>query len=89
VEAGRFGGAEQRPLGVLLDAFHEEVSAQKLWYAILEAQVETGNPFMLYKDAANGTYPSRMAYHSFCAEIVRLARPSFSYFSKSALNSSP
>lgn len=27
--------------------------AQKLWYAILEAQVETGNPFMLYKDAAN------------------------------------
>lgn len=34
------------------------ISAQKLWYAILEAQVETGNPFMLYKDAANGTYPA-------------------------------
>jgi ribonucleotide reductase alpha subunit len=29
------------------------VKAQKLWYAILEAQIETGNPFMLYKDAAN------------------------------------
>lgn len=29
------------------------VQAQKLWYAILEAQTETGNPFMLYKDAAN------------------------------------
>lgn len=28
--------------------------AQKLWYAILEAQIETGTPFMLYKDAANG-----------------------------------
>jgi ribonucleoside-diphosphate reductase subunit M1 len=28
--------------------------AQKLWYAILEAQIETGGPFMLYKDAANG-----------------------------------
>ena len=27
--------------------------AQKLWYAILEAQIETGNPFMVYKDAAN------------------------------------
>lgn len=27
--------------------------AQKLWYAILEAQTETGGPFMLYKDAAN------------------------------------
>ena len=29
------------------------IKAQKLWYAILEAQVETGTPFMLYKDAAN------------------------------------
>ena len=29
------------------------MEAQKLWYAILEAQIETGNPFMLYKDAAN------------------------------------
>ncbi|KAJ7079738.1 ribonucleotide reductase alpha subunit [Mycena belliarum] len=29
------------------------IPAQKLWYAILEAQVETGGPFMLYKDAAN------------------------------------
>ena len=30
--------------------------AQKLWYAILEAQIETGGPFMLYKDAANRKY---------------------------------
>jgi ribonucleoside-diphosphate reductase subunit M1 len=29
------------------------VSAQKLWYAILEAQIETGGPFMVYKDSAN------------------------------------
>lgn len=29
------------------------IKAQKLWYTILEAQVETGTPFMLYKDAAN------------------------------------
>jgi ribonucleoside-diphosphate reductase subunit M1 len=29
------------------------IPAQKLWYAILEAQIETGTPFMLYKDAAN------------------------------------
>jgi ribonucleoside-diphosphate reductase subunit M1 len=32
------------------------VPAQKLWYAILEAQIETGGPFMLYKDAANGEH---------------------------------
>jgi hypothetical protein len=25
------------------------VRAQQLWFAILEAQIETGNPFMLYK----------------------------------------
>ena len=31
------------------------VPAQKLWYAILEAQIETGGPFMVYKDAANRT----------------------------------
>ena len=34
----------------------EKVPAQKLWYAILEAQIETGNPFMLYKDSANREY---------------------------------
>lgn len=32
------------------------IKAQKLWYAILESQTETGNPFMLYKDAANSTF---------------------------------
>lgn len=29
------------------------IEAQKLWYAILEAQIETGGPFMCYKDSAN------------------------------------
>lgn len=29
------------------------VKAQKLWFAILEAQTETGTPYMLYKDACN------------------------------------
>ena len=29
------------------------VSARKLWFSILESQIETGSPFMLYKDAAN------------------------------------
>jgi ribonucleoside-diphosphate reductase alpha subunit len=29
------------------------VPARDLWNAILEAQIETGNPYMLYKDAAN------------------------------------
>lgn len=29
------------------------VKAQDLWFAILDSQVETGTPYMLYKDAAN------------------------------------
>lgn len=31
----------------------KSIKAQKLWYSILEAQTETGTPFMLYKDACN------------------------------------
>lgn len=55
------------------------VKAQKLWYAILEAQTETGNPFMLYKDACNrksnqqnlGTIKSS----NLCCEIVEYSSP--------------
>lgn len=55
------------------------IKAQKLWYAILEAQTETGNPFMLYKDAANrksnqqnlGTIKSS----NLCCEIVEYSSP--------------
>lgn len=31
----------------------KSVKAQKLWFAILESQTETGTPYMLYKDACN------------------------------------
>src|SRR6478609_9473189 len=30
-----------------------QVKAQDLWFEILESQIETGTPYMLYKDAAN------------------------------------
>jgi ribonucleoside-diphosphate reductase subunit M1 len=33
--------------------FIRQVKAQALWYAIIESQVETGTPYMLYKDACN------------------------------------
>ena len=29
------------------------IKAQELWYKIIEAQIETGTPYMLYKDSAN------------------------------------
>ncbi|PNP84596.1 hypothetical protein FNYG_02225 [Fusarium nygamai] len=55
------------------------IKAQKLWYAILEAQTETGNPFMLYKDACNrksnqknlGTIRSS----NLCTEIIEYCAP--------------
>ncbi|KAF2490951.1 hypothetical protein BU16DRAFT_585285 [Lophium mytilinum] len=57
----------------------ETVRAQKLWYAILEAQTETGNPYMLYKDACNrksnqknlGTIRSS----NLCTEIIEYTAP--------------
>jgi len=32
----------------------KSVKAQQLWFRILESQMETGTPYMLYKDHANG-----------------------------------
>jgi ribonucleotide reductase alpha subunit len=31
----------------------KQVEAQKLWFKVLDAQIETGTPYLLYKDAAN------------------------------------
>ncbi len=50
------------------------VKAQELWFAMLESQIETGTPYMLYKDACNeksnqknlGTIKSS----NLCTEIV-------------------
>ena len=50
------------------------VEAQKLWFAILESQIETGTPYLLFKDAANkksnqknlGTIKSS----NLCTEII-------------------
>lgn len=50
------------------------IPAQELWFAIIDAQTETGNPYLLYKDAANaksnqqnlGTIKSS----NLCTEII-------------------
>jgi ribonucleoside-diphosphate reductase alpha chain len=33
--------------------YRKQVSAQKLWFQVLESQIESGTPYLLYKDAAN------------------------------------
>jgi ribonucleotide reductase alpha subunit len=30
-----------------------KIKAQELWFAIVSSQIETGTPYMLYKDACN------------------------------------
>lgn len=55
------------------------IKAQDLWFAILESQIETGTPYMLYKDAANaksnqqnlGTIKSS----NLCTEIMEYTSP--------------
>ena len=32
---------------------YDQVKAQDVWSAIVESQIETGTPYMLYKDACN------------------------------------
>ncbi|KAK6464488.1 ribonucleoside-diphosphate reductase large chain 1 [Scheffersomyces coipomensis] len=55
------------------------IKAQKLWYAILEAQTETGTPFMLYKDACNEKTNQKnlgiIKSSNLCCEIVEYSSP--------------
>ncbi|CUS23283.1 LAQU0S09e01310g1_1 [Lachancea quebecensis] len=55
------------------------IKAQKLWYAILEAQTETGTPFMLYKDACNRKSNQKnlgvIKSSNLCCEIVEYSAP--------------
>ncbi|GHA77599.1 ribonucleoside-diphosphate reductase [Formosimonas limnophila] len=55
------------------------IKAQELWFAILESQIETGTPYLLYKDAANrksnqqhlGTIKSS----NLCTEVIEYTAP--------------
>ena len=55
------------------------VRAQDLWFAVLESQIETGSPYMLYKDSVNeksnqknlGTIKSS----NLCTEIMEYTAP--------------
>jgi ribonucleoside-diphosphate reductase alpha subunit len=57
----------------------KSVSAQKLWFKILDSQMETGTPYLLYKDPANkksnqknlGTIKSS----NLCTEIIEFSSP--------------
>jgi ribonucleoside-diphosphate reductase alpha subunit len=59
--------------------YRKQVSAKKLWSMILDAQIQTGTPYLCYKDAANaksnqqnlGTIKSS----NLCTEIMEYSSP--------------
>jgi ribonucleoside-diphosphate reductase alpha subunit len=55
------------------------VSARKLWFQILDSQMETGTPYLLYKDAANGKSNQQnlgtIKSSNLCTEIIEFSSP--------------
>jgi len=55
------------------------IKAQDLWFAILDSQIETGTPYMLYKDAANGKSNQQnlgtIKSSNLCTEIMEYTSP--------------
>lgn len=55
------------------------VKAQDLWFHIMESQIETGTPYMLYKDAANGKSNQQnlgtIKSSNLCTEIMEYTAP--------------
>jgi len=57
----------------------KRVNAQKLWFQILDAQMETGTPYLCYKDAANGKSNQQnlgtIKSSNLCSEIIQYSSP--------------
>ena len=55
------------------------VKAQELWFAILDSQIETGTPYILYKDAANRKSNQQnlgtIRCSNLCTEIMEYTSP--------------
>ena len=57
----------------------KQVGAQQLWTRIVESQMETGTPYMLYKDAANAKSNQKhlgtIRGSNLCTEIIEYTAP--------------
>ncbi len=55
------------------------IQARELWAAIIDSQIETGNPYMLYKDACNGKSNQQnlgtIKSSNLCTEIMEYTSP--------------
>jgi len=59
--------------------FIKQIDAQKIWMKILEAQIETGTPYMLYKDSINNKSNQKnigtIKSSNLCCEITEFTAP--------------
>ena len=59
--------------------YRKQVSAQKLWFEVLDTQIETGTPYLLYKDAANKKSNQQnlgvIKSSNLCCEIIEYSSP--------------
>ena len=57
----------------------QTIKAQQLWFAVLDSQVETGTPYMLFKDACNSKSNQQnlgtIKCSNLCTEIVEYTAP--------------
>ena len=56
-----------------------QISAQELWFSILESQIETGQPYLLYKDTCNKKSNQKnigtIKCSNLCTEILEVTTP--------------
>lgn len=59
--------------------YKKQIKAQSVWYAIIESQIETGTPYMLYKDSCNRKSNQQnlgtIKCSNLCTEIVEYSSP--------------
>ena len=59
--------------------FVKQISAKKLWQMIVDAQIQTGTPYLLYKDACNAKsnhqHLGTIKSSNLCTEIVEYTSP--------------
>ena len=58
---------------------NKTMDAQELWFAIIESQIETGTPYLLYKDACNSKSNQQnlgtIKCSNLCTEIIEYTAP--------------
>jgi ribonucleoside-diphosphate reductase alpha chain len=75
-------GEEFNSLYLMYERQHKyvkEMSAKKLWQMIVDAQIQTGTPYLLYKDACNAKsnqqHLGTIKSSNLCTEIVEYTSP--------------